>query len=255
VAEFPAIPLWTDAYLADTRHLSTEEHGAYLLLMMEAWRRPGCNLPDEDALLARLSGLSVARWAEVKPVVMAFWKRDGRSKTWSQKRLSLEKGYVSKQSQLQRDRAAKRWTGKKKDDATALPDECRSDAPTPTPTPIVKEEPKGSSKKTVSPQKGERLAQDWRLPKEWGEWAVAEGLDEVSVRREADKFRDYWHAKSGKDAAKVKWEATWRNWVRQAIERLPPKPRDAPRIGDRKTLPDGTVKEFAGFDGWMTVRQ
>lgn len=85
MAEFPALPLFTDAYLADTRHLNTEEHGAYLLLMMEAWRRPECSLPDDDRLLARLAGLPLDRWQEVRPVVMQFWRRDGRRKTWTQR--------------------------------------------------------------------------------------------------------------------------------------------------------------------------
>jgi hypothetical protein len=37
------------------------------------------------------------------------------------------------------------------------------------------------------------------------------------VRIEADKFRDFWHSKSGKDAAKMDWQATWRNWCRSDI--------------------------------------
>jgi uncharacterized protein YdaU (DUF1376 family) len=135
MASFPALPLWTDAYLADTRHLSTVEHGAYLLLLIEAWRRPSCSLPDDDALLARLTGLSAEAWAEAKPVVMAFWKRDGRSATWRQKRLSAERGYVADRAQLQRDRIAKRWNKTKKEDTAVLPDGYRIDTPTPTPTP------------------------------------------------------------------------------------------------------------------------
>lgn len=135
MADFPHLPLFTDAYLADTRHLTTEEHGAYLLLLMEAWRRPECCLPDDDVLLSRLSGLSVQRWAEVKPVVMSFWKRDGRRKVWTQKRLSKERGYVAEKSQSQRDKAVKRWSKTRKKDAAALPTECPADAPTPTPTP------------------------------------------------------------------------------------------------------------------------
>lgn len=66
-----------------------------------------------------------------------------------------------------------------------------------------------------------RLPPDWQLPRTWGQWAVEEGLDELSTRREAEKFRDYWHAKGGKDAAKLDWQATWRNWVRRVLEERP----------------------------------
>jgi hypothetical protein len=51
LAEFPALPLFTDAYLGDTTHLSTFEHGAYLLLLIVSWRTPGCCVADDDALL------------------------------------------------------------------------------------------------------------------------------------------------------------------------------------------------------------
>jgi len=135
VADFPALPLWTDAYLADTRHLSTVEHGAYLLLLMEAWRRPHCDLPDDEKLLARLAGLSLEEWARISPVVMELWDRDGRRKTWTQKRLKKERLYVGQKSASQRDKARKRWNSEENADATALPNGCRSDAPTPTPTP------------------------------------------------------------------------------------------------------------------------
>ena len=36
------------------------------------------------------------------------------------------------------------------------------------------------------------------------------------MRLEAAKFADFWHAKAGKDAAKLDWCATWRNWCRNA---------------------------------------
>ena len=89
VASLPYLPLWTDAYLSDTRGLSTVEHGAYLLLMMCAWRAADCCLPADDAVLARLAGLTKAQWRKVKPAVMALWEM-GEDGNWRQKRLTKE---------------------------------------------------------------------------------------------------------------------------------------------------------------------
>ena len=86
VAEFPALPLFTDAYLADTRHLTAEEHGAYLLLLMCAWRTRGCALKDCDQTLARTVGVTRARWRKLKPVMLEFFTADGG--VWQQKKLS-----------------------------------------------------------------------------------------------------------------------------------------------------------------------
>lgn len=64
--------------------------------------------------------------------------------------------------------------------------------------------------------RGTRLNADWALPKAWGEWALSEfpAWTAEKVRTEAAKFGDYWHSKSGKDATKTDWLATWRNWCR-----------------------------------------
>ncbi|CAF26608.1 YdaU family protein [Bartonella quintana] len=78
----------------------------------------------------------------------------------------------------------------------------------------------GSSKKgkncTVIP-KGQRLPTDWQADICA---AISEGLSEEQARWQEKKFRDYWHAKSGKEALKVDWQATWRNWFRREIERI-----------------------------------
>lgn len=68
-------------------------------------------------------------------------------------------------------------------------------------------------------KKPTRLPADWQLPKDWSEWSEAElGMPPPVVQIEADKFRDYWHSRS-KDAAKLDWRATWRNWCRSAKQR------------------------------------
>ena len=71
--------------------------------------------------------------------------------------------------------------------------------------------------KAPAQRKGKRLPDDWKLPRAWGQWAVDDrGWPPEQIRLEGEKFADYWRAKSGKDAAKLDWEATWRNWCRNA---------------------------------------
>lgn len=146
----PAIPLFGDAYLADTRHLSLEEHGAYLQLLMIAWRAPNCALPDDDARLARMLGVTVKKWAKLKPVVLAFWTLTVNG--WEQKRLSKERRFVAKKSEQNRESANARWNAKALEnqepaDADALRTECLNDAPPPTPK---KEEEKEEERVTAS---------------------------------------------------------------------------------------------------------
>lgn len=70
-----------------------------------------------------------------------------------------------------------------------------------------------------SPSKrGCRLPEDFALSNDLRRWAAQE-CPTVAVDSETAKFRDYWRAKAGKDASKLDWPATWRNWIRNAAER------------------------------------
>lgn len=142
MAEFPALPLWTDAYLADTTHLTTLEHGAYLLLLMTAWRSKECALPNDDRLLAKYARLTPGQWKRVKPVLEPFFNVS--SDGWRQGRLTDERVAVKQNSKKQSDKARSRWLkNKETDNAVAqpdlMPDECRKDAETmpPLPTPNI----------------------------------------------------------------------------------------------------------------------
>ena len=70
-----------------------------------------------------------------------------------------------------------------------------------------------------------RLDPRWKLSKANGDWALALRPDWTpdDVRKVAEQFRDHWIAKGGKDASKLDWDATWRNWVRQETKFHPPK--------------------------------
>ncbi len=87
----PAMPLFLDAYLADTTHLCTEEHGAYLLLLMAMWRRNG-SVPNDDKDLARIVGVSPSKWRKIKDRILPFLTIEGDE--ISQKRLRKEWDFV-----------------------------------------------------------------------------------------------------------------------------------------------------------------
>jgi hypothetical protein len=79
--------LYTSDYLADTAHLTTEEHGAYLLLLMNYWQR-GKPLDNTGDRLAHVARLSAERWSEVEPVLSEFFLIDGD--TWTHSRIERD---------------------------------------------------------------------------------------------------------------------------------------------------------------------
>lgn len=93
MAKFPALPLFTDAFIADTIHLSALQTGAYIMLLMAAWRTPTCTLPDDDKILAKYARLDLRNFIKNKPLLMGFWEKnvDG---TWYQRRLRDERLFV-----------------------------------------------------------------------------------------------------------------------------------------------------------------
>lgn len=81
------MPLHIGEYLADTTHLTRDQHGAYLLLIMTYWRR-GEALPADDGQLAAAARATPAEWRKMRPIISPFFtERDGK---WFQKRCEEE---------------------------------------------------------------------------------------------------------------------------------------------------------------------
>ncbi len=142
MAEFPALPLWTDAYLGDTVHLTTIEHGAYLLLLMTAWRARSHDLPDDDRMLARYCRLTVGQWRRIRPTLEPFWMvANGR---WSNRRLLDELDAV-RQARAQRSDAGRASALKRKHrGSTGVPTKLQREGNT-LPIPIVGKELVGNT--------------------------------------------------------------------------------------------------------------
>jgi len=77
MAALPYIQFYIAEYLADTAHLTTEEHGAYLLLIFNYWQR-GKPLVDDNKRLASVVHLLNERWETVRTTLEEFFDiRDG----------------------------------------------------------------------------------------------------------------------------------------------------------------------------------
>ncbi len=118
------MPLYVADYLADTTRLTTEQHGAYLLLIIDYWR----NGPPEtdDQTLASITKLTVAQWRKHAPKLLAmFHIKDG--KLWH-KRIEQERAKAGVIIDARREAgklgAIKRWGEKKEEDeANAIANE------------------------------------------------------------------------------------------------------------------------------------
>jgi uncharacterized protein YdaU (DUF1376 family) len=71
-SEMPFMQFYPTDYLTDTHHLTTLEHGAYFLLILNYWQRGG-KLPDEDRKLAGIVKLEVQDWLMIRPVMQEFF--------------------------------------------------------------------------------------------------------------------------------------------------------------------------------------
>lgn len=177
-----AIPLFADAYLADTTHLTTEEHGAYLLLLMAAWRQEDCDLPDDDRKLARIAGLSRQKWAAVRGTILEFWTAEnGRI---YQPRLRRERVWVAQKSEASKKSAHARWDKQNIENKQngGMHSQCEWNAPPPLPIPLDKS--KGddfdSSKQFWNSARGylgdAKASLIGKLAKQYGQGAVATAI-------------------------------------------------------------------------------
>lgn len=261
------MPFYVDDFEADTAHLSLEEDGVYNRLLRLCWRTPDCSVPDDRSWIMRRMRVDEDTYRRVvEPIIQEYFTRD-QGRIW-QKRQRQEYAFVSDLVRKRKEagsRGGKASALKRKEidpsKATALPPASGESAgskneestarTTSTPTSKKEREANASQKKG-----GSRLPADWILPKNWGHWAITQGLKEETVRRESERFRDYWYSVAGAKGVKCDWEATWRNWVRQAIDfdRKSPFPVSQPRPGEERILPNGRKQRFrGGIEGWIDI--
>lgn len=81
------LPLYVADYLGDTMHLTTLQHGAYMLLLMHYWRNGP--LPSDPMQLAAIARLGMKVWQQVWPILQPFFTTNGDG-SLHQKRMDWE---------------------------------------------------------------------------------------------------------------------------------------------------------------------
>jgi len=125
MSAIPYMKFYIGDYLGDTQHLTTLQHGAYLLLIMAYWQRRG-PLPMDDEKLARIVRCASAEWMQCKCDVLAFF--DERDGLLYHRRIDRELLDVSEISEKRRGAAHKKWESTPKTDASAVQVDSKSNA-------------------------------------------------------------------------------------------------------------------------------
>lgn len=204
----PFMQLYVADYLGDTRHLTTEQHGAYLLLLMTMWRADGY-LPNDAKKLARIAGCTPSRWSKIADDVMAFFDVDGDQ--IFNKRLMFELEKASEKSIKRAEAGTKGGHAKARKTLNApVANASRLPKHSSEPEPETEETSSSVVPLPPKPKPSRRAPEDWSPKETTLSTLMAEGYDSGSLERALAMVRDHEFAKP-----KTDWDATYRIWVRR----------------------------------------
>lgn len=143
MSERPFMQLYVSDFIGDTLHLSTEQIGAYMLMLMAMWNAGG-SLPDDDAKVARVVRMSVKKWRAISDDLMVYFDRSEGLITHN--RLTKELQKSERKSQSRASAGAKGGAAKALKNNNQVVANAKQ-LPKHSPDTREKELPNGSSKK------------------------------------------------------------------------------------------------------------
>jgi enamine deaminase RidA (YjgF/YER057c/UK114 family) len=124
----------------------------------------------------------------------------------------MYRGYIKSDGSSERVKRFRERLGNGECNVTETPNGTGPE--TETETDIEKPDANASGKKKGGDdgsKRGTRLPANWAPSDDDSQFAQEQGLDADAV---AERFRDHWISKPGRDGCKLDWSATWRNWCR-----------------------------------------
>lgn len=104
------MPLYIGQYLAKTMHLTTEQHGAYMLIIMAYWQNNG---PLCESRLPAIAKLSPDAWSIAQALLAEFFDTKSKPGFWVHHKIEKELKRATKNRETNKQRAKtaanKRW--------------------------------------------------------------------------------------------------------------------------------------------------
>lgn len=227
MAEAPKawMPLFIGDYLADTAHLTTAQHGAYILLIMHYWRT-GKPLPDDEHQLCMITRMQMREWSKNRAVILSFFERANGVYVHHRVEHELSSAIERKQKNKVRAEAAAGARWRKSSDAQSMLVACSEHAPSndqalleecPSPSPIHKT--KRVNNPPIVPPRGDvsdGFAAFWQAyPRKVGkgqaEKAYAKALKAADHETIMAACQRYAAERAGQDQQYTRNPATWLN--------------------------------------------
>lgn len=216
-------------WLSGVLHLNNEQRGVYVQVINVILDLGEC--PSDPTYLGKLCNCRSHCAKRIVGELIAIGKLVETDGKLRQNRAESERIRSVISSETGRSMAEKRWKSKPQGNALGISESERekerekerkeesrdSESFLPRTTAAqhgcAAPQPNGAH---VQKKRGSRLSPKWQPSDQDVAEASRIGLSPHEVRREADRFRDYWIAQPGQRGVKLDWAATWRNWCRRA---------------------------------------
>lgn len=179
---------------------------AWMTLLCIASKYDGVLPPTSDiALMLRVKVTKVAEWLAALTAAGLIDNNDGvfAPHNWNARQYKSD---VTDPTAALRQKAYRERI--KNRNATVTVTDTRADTEQITDT--------EQSREDSARKRGARLPADWKPSAEDANEAMKRLGGPIPAEQELLKFHDYWKAQPGQRGTKLDWDATWRNWIRNA---------------------------------------
>lgn len=228
------MPLYVADYLKDTMSLTTELHGAYLLLLMACWTNGG-RLRNDPLELAGAAKMTPQAWKRAAPIILRYFIDEGE--TLTHKRVLQEFEKAQRLSEVRRETGSKGGRPRKQSESNGKPigsaNRNLTGSQTETPSPISEASASENHRSDAyaSSLTGERerpsaRKSDEPIPEVFptaedvaeAEGWIREAGVTLSAADHARRFRN--HARTN-DRRVASWPDAWRMWIEIEIGKAP----------------------------------